>query len=109
MNLPILARHHSVGAALWLYEYLRDNTKAIDAAWMPVADGIEITDEQLAYRLDVTAATIKRWRERLERLGYVFSELMRPRHRRMWIANENARPRREQSFLQASAANGLVN
>jgi len=33
MNLPILARHHSVGAALWLYEYLRDNTKPTDAEW----------------------------------------------------------------------------
>jgi len=107
MNLPILARHHSVGSALWLYEYLRDNTKPIDAEWQPVADGIWITDEQLAYRLDVGVATIKRWRKRLEALGYVYSELVRPRYRKLWLANPNA-TRREQTLL-AAPATGLVN
>lgn len=107
MNLPILARHHSVGSALWLYEYLRDNTKLIDAEWMPVGDGIEITDTQLGYRIDVSEGTARRWRVRLEKLGYLYSERTRARYRRLWLANPNA-PRREQTLL-AAPATGLVN
>jgi len=107
MSLPILARHHSVGAALWLWEYLRDNTKVIDAAWMPVADGIEITDVQLGYRIDVSEGTARRWRMRLEKLGFLYSERTRARYRRLWISNQNA-PRWEQSLLQAPAT-GFVN
>ena|SRR6476660_4558092 len=45
-----------------------------DEPWMAVATGFWITDEQLAYRLDVTAPTIRRWRLRLERLGYLRCE-----------------------------------
>jgi hypothetical protein len=101
MNMPILARHHSIGASLWLWSYLVENTKPVDAEWRPVADGIEITDEQLGHRLDVGVATIRRWRKRLEALGYICTELMRPRYRRMWLANQNGPP--WQQSLQAPA------
>lgn len=109
MTLPdILGSRHSVGPALFLWEYLLcNNTKLIDAPWMPVADGIWISDEQLAYRLDVTAPTIKRWRRRLEQLGYLRTELVRRRYRKFWLANAYASSQ-EQSLLTAPVA-GPVN
>jgi|SRR5580692_490403 hypothetical protein len=107
MNMPILARHHTVGTALWLYEYLREHAKQTEAEWMPVADGLWITDTQLAYRLDVTEATVRRWRKRLERLGYAYTELVRPRYRKFWLANPNALAK-QQAQLQAPMS-GLVN
>lgn len=86
MSLPeIPVCHHSIRDAL----YLLSNTKLIDEPC-----------EQLAYRLDMTAATIKRWRKRLERLGHVRTELVRPRYRKMWLANAYASSR-EQTLLDA--------
>ena len=76
MTLPdILGCRHSVGTALFLWEYVLCQTKLIDEPWMPVAKGIWISDEQLAYRLDVTTGTIKRCRKRLEQLRYLRTEL----------------------------------
>jgi hypothetical protein len=109
MSLPdILFCHRLVRDALWLWEYLLANTVPSDEPWMAVATGFWITDEQLAYRLDVTAPTIKRWRLRLERLGYLRFELVRPRHRLMWLANLQA-PSQSQTLLEAPVAAGLVN
>lgn len=36
-SLDIFASRHSVGNALWLYEYLLSNTQPVDLPWMPVA------------------------------------------------------------------------
>jgi len=104
----ILSNHRAVGAALVLHQYLAAHTTPGGDPWLAVAGGIWITSEQLAYRLDTTASTIERWRKRLERFGYLHSERVRPRFRKFWVANENARPR-EQASVQAAAANGLVN
>jgi hypothetical protein len=109
MNPPaILSNHRVVGPALVLHQYLAAHTTPGDEPWLPVSGGMWVTTEQLAYRLDTTAPTIEKWRKRLERLGYLCSEKVRPRFRKYWIRNENARPR-EQSLLQAPAASGLVN
>lgn len=109
MSLPdILACRHSIGSALWLYDYLLSNTQVVDLPWMPVAGGIWVTDEQLSYRLDVTTATIKRWRKKLEKFGYLHTELVVPRHRKFWIANANASTR-QQTLLEAPVTSGAVN
>jgi hypothetical protein len=109
MSFPdILANRHSVGNALWLYEYLLSNTQVVDLPWMPVAGGMWITDEQLAYRVDVTAPTIKRWRKKLEKLGYLHTEVVQPRFRRMWLANANASTR-QQTLLEAPVSTSVVN
>ncbi len=107
MTLPILARRHAIGSSLWLWSYLAENTKAVESEWMPVADGMWISDTQLGFRIDVGEATIRRWRKKLMALGYIYVERVRPRYRKFWIANPNP-PVREQGLLQAPAS-GLVN
>jgi hypothetical protein len=109
MSLPdILSCRHSIGSALWLYSYLLSNTQVVDLPWMPVAGGIWVSDEQLAYRVDVTTATIKRWRKKLEKHGYLHTEVVQPRFRRMWLANANASIR-QQTLLAAPVTSGVVN
>jgi len=108
MTLPdILGCRQSVGTALYLWEFILCQTKVIDEPWMSVAGGMAITDEQFAFRLDTTAATIKRWRTRLEQLGYLRTELVRRRYRKMWLANAYASSP-EQTLLTAPVV-GTVN
>jgi hypothetical protein len=97
----------SLGTAPWLYEYLAWNTQPTDDPWIPVAGGAAFTDEYLAYRLDVTATTIGRWRKLLERLGYVRTLLVRPRYRRMWLPNLHTAGR--QQTLMETPVNAAVN
>jgi hypothetical protein len=47
------------------------------AVWRRGIDSLVQADEQLAYRLDVTAATTKAWRKRLEAYGYLYGESVR--------------------------------
>jgi hypothetical protein len=92
---------------LWLYLDLLASTRLIDERLMPVAEGIAISDEQLAHRLDLTMATIGRWRKLLERLGYVRTQLVRPRYRKMWLPNLHAGSR--QQTLMETPVNAAVN
>jgi hypothetical protein len=55
-------------------------------------------DEFLAAQLKVSVAMLRRWRVRLEGLGYVRTEPVPSRHRRFWILNVN--PKTEQPELQ---------
>jgi transposase len=71
-----------------------------------VAGGIWVSNEQLAYRIDVGVPTIERWRKRLERAGYLRCELVRPRFRKMWLVNMNA-VRREQTLVEAPASSAV--
>jgi hypothetical protein len=105
--LDILACRHSIGSALWLYEYLLSNTQIVDLPWMPVARGIWVTDEQLAYRVDVTVPTIKRWRKKLEKFGYLHTEIVVPRHRKMWLANLTATSG-QQTLVEAPVTTSTV-
>jgi hypothetical protein len=108
MTLTDIFLHRpSLGTALWLYEYLAWNTQLTENPWIPVAGGVAFTDEYLAYRLDVTAATIGRWRKRLERLGYVRTQLVRPRYRKMWLPNLHMSNR--QQTLMETPVNAAVN
>jgi hypothetical protein len=102
-----LLHRPSLGTALWLYEYLAWDTQLAEDRWIPVAGGAAFTDEYLAYRLDVTAATIGRWRKLLERFGYVRTQLVRPRYRKMWLPNLHMSSR--QQTLMETPVNAAVN
>ena len=101
------ANRPAVGSALWLYEYLAWNTQLTEDSWIPVADGVAFTDEYLGYRLDVTATTVGRWRKLLEKLGYVRTQLVRPRYRKMWLPNMQT-PTRQQTLIE-TPVNAAVN
>jgi hypothetical protein len=109
MSLPlpdVLTAHYAIRDALWPYLYLLTNTTPSDEPWIPVAGGIWVSNEQLAYRIDVGVPTIERWRKRLERAGYLRCELVRPRFRKMWLVNMNA-VRREQTLVEAPASSAV--
>jgi hypothetical protein len=87
----IFGRHGTVRDAVWLWLWLWTHTKPLNnAAWQPVSDGSPISDVQIAFNLDVGVETVRRWRQRLEGLGFVRSEIVRPRYRRFWTVG--ARP-----------------
>jgi hypothetical protein len=84
----IFGSHGTVKSAVWLWLYLWTYAKPSDGAWESVSDGSPISDAQIAVALDVGVETVRRWRQRLEGLGFIRSKIVRPRHRRFWIAGE---------------------
>jgi hypothetical protein len=97
----IFANHGTVRDAVWLWLWLWTYTKPLNAEWQPVSDGLAISDVQIAWNLDVSVETVRRWRRRLERFGFIRTELVRPRHRRFWLVKP-AGP--EQALLEAPVA-----
>lgn len=88
MTLPeILGNRDAVGSSVWLWLYLSNYTDLANQRWQTVLSGGVVTDEQIAFHLDVSAGQIRRWRRRLENLGYIKTELVSPRHRRFWLSN----------------------
>jgi hypothetical protein len=88
MPIPLFSSHGTVKNAIWLWLWLWTHAKPSDGAWEPVSDGMPISDAQIAVSLDVGVETVRRWRQRLEGLGFIRSKIVRPRHRRFWIAGE---------------------
>jgi predicted DNA-binding transcriptional regulator len=101
----IFSSRGTVRDALWLWAWLLSHTKLVNVEWQPVADGFAITDEQIAWNLDVSADTVRRWRRRLERLGFIRTELVRPRHRRFWLV----KPGGPEKALLEAPVEGPVN
>jgi hypothetical protein len=102
MPPPILGCFKEVRGALWLWFLLVISAPRLSDTteeWVPVASSIPFQDEFLAAQLKVSVAMVRRWRMRLERLGYVKTEPVPPRHRRFWILNVNAKSA-EQPELQ---------
>lgn len=83
----LLANYANVRGALFLWHYLSNYTPAVATEWQPVGSGFAFSDEYLGAHLDVAAATVRRWRMRLETLGYLKSEVIGPRRRRFWLLN----------------------
>jgi hypothetical protein len=103
----IFSNHGTVRDALWLWAWLLSYTKLVNAEWQPVADGNAIPDSQIAWNLDVSVETVRRWRRRLERLGFIRTQVVRPRHRRYWMVR--VQPTDPARSLMETAASGMVN
>lgn len=88
MNPPsILSNFAAVGNAVWLYQWILIYTRPANTRWQIVANGEPMSDERIAVCIDVSASMVRRWREKLTRLGYVKVELVRPRHRKFYLVN----------------------
>jgi hypothetical protein len=106
MPAPLIFNSHgAVRDALWLWLWLWVYTKPVNAEWQPVSGGFAISDAQIAFNLDVSVETVRRWRRRLERLGFIRTELVRPRCRKFWLVKPTGP---EQSLLEVPVA-GAVN
>jgi hypothetical protein len=100
----ILSNQAEVRDGVWLWLLFLANSANLNQSpdsWVPVANGLPLQDEALAVQLRVSARVVRRWRMRLERLGYIRSEVVYPRHRRFWVLNMD--PKTEQTPLQAPA------
>ena len=72
MPVPLIfSSHATVRDAVWLWLWLWTYTKPFNAEWQPVSDGLPISDAQIAFNLDVSVETVRKWRKRLERLGFI--------------------------------------
>lgn len=100
----IFTSHGTVRDAVWLWAWLLSYTKLVNAEWQPVSDGFAISDVQIAWNLDVSVETVRRWRRRLERLGFIRTELVKPRCRKFWLVKP-AGP--EQSLLEVPVASAV--
>jgi len=109
MPAPLIFNSRAeVRDALWLWTWLLSYTKNVDADWQPVADGIAIPDAQIAWNLDVSVETVRRWRRRLERLAFIRTQIVRPRYRQYWMVrvrpNDPAR-----ALMESASSSTLVN
>jgi hypothetical protein len=106
MAVPLIfGSHGKVRDAVWLWLYLWTYTKPFNGEWQPVFDNSPISDAQIAFNLDVSVETVRRWRLRLERLGFIRTDIVRSRYRRYWLGKPGAP---EQS-LAATQVEGPVN
>lgn len=76
--LNIFPLRPKVGDAIWLWTILNFGTspKDADREWFPVAEGVGLTDRQLAGALGCTKETLTEWRERLESVGMIRTTLV---------------------------------
>jgi hypothetical protein len=76
MPVPLIfGSHGRVRDALWLWFYLWTHAKPSGTEWQPCFDGSPISDAQIAFNLDVSAETVRKWRLRLERLGFIRTDV----------------------------------
>jgi len=80
-------RRREIGDAIWLWTLLCVYSQESTEEWWTVCSGGEISDERLGVYLDVSADLAKKWRVKLERLGMIRTELVRPLNRKFWIKN----------------------
>lgn len=92
-NEPIgmeLAKHRRImGESMWLWLLLVYYSEQSIAEWWSVSSAGLITDEQLGFNLEVSAATAKKWRKRLEAAAMIRTELVQPGRRKIWVFNAN--------------------
>jgi hypothetical protein len=81
------AKRRAIRGAVWLWILLGVNAEQSEAEWWPVCAGGAISDERIAVNLDVSAAKAKKWRVRLEHLGMIRTEMVRPLNWKIWILN----------------------
>jgi len=106
MPVPfIFGSHGRLRDSVWLWLYLSTYTKPLNTEWQPVFDGNAISDAQVSFNLDVGVETVRRWRQRLERLGYIRTEVARPRFRRYCLG----RPGSPEQSLVATPVSEAVN
>lgn len=80
-------QRRKLGESIWLYLLLIVHATQAEGPWWPVCASAPISDERLAVFLDVAAPTVREWRQKLERAGFVRSEPSGlPLHRRFWVA-----------------------
>src|SRR5579859_660428 len=87
--MEIGARRRQVRGAIWLWVQLAMYATETEDDWWVVASGEQISDERLGVYLDVSAARVKKWRERLEQLGLIRTEQVRPLNWKFWVMNPN--------------------
>lgn len=85
--MEIGARRRAIGDAIWLWVLLGQYATESNEDWWLVGGGEQISDERLAVYLDVSAAIAKKWRKRLEGLGMIRTEMIRPLQRKFWLRN----------------------
>jgi hypothetical protein len=106
MPVPLIfGSHGKVRDALWLWFYLWTYAKPSGTEWQPCFDGSPISDAQIAFNLDVSAETVRKWRLRLERLGFIRTDVARPRYRRYWLG----KPGSPEPSLVATPVSEAVN
>jgi len=77
-----------LGDSVWLWLLLcRFADLAGDAEWLPVYGGGEVSDGRLGVYLNVAESTARKWRVRLERVGWIRSEAASHLHRKLWVRN----------------------
>jgi len=81
------AKRREFGDSIWLWLLLGLYAEQSEADWWPVCGGGEISDERIGIYLDISAARAKRWRVRLERIGMIRTEMVRPLNRKFWVRN----------------------
>jgi hypothetical protein len=66
-----------IGDAVWLWNLLNGFMKYIaEEQWLTVADGKPVSDLDIGTRLFCTEETVKAWREKLESVGLIRTELL---------------------------------
>jgi Helix-turn-helix domain len=106
MSVPLIfGSHGRVRDALWLWFYLWTYAKPSTTEWQPCFDSLPISDAQIAFNLDVSVETVRKWRSRLEKLGFIRTEVVRPRYRRYLLG----KPGVPDQSLAATQVEGPVN
>lgn len=85
--MEIGARRRAIGDAIWLLAVFGLYAEQSEADWWLVGGGDEISDERIGVYLDISAARAKKWRVRLEKLGLIRTEMIRPLQRKFWLRN----------------------
>ena len=98
--MDILEKRPALENAIWLWLLLnRHASMKASEKWWSVNSGTGYNDETLAAALNVSSATARKWRVRLERAGLIRSFPGTPRKRSFAILNitwkENDKPAAE--------------
>lgn len=82
-------KRREMRGAVWLWLQMLVFAEESSEEWWLVCDGGEISHERVAVFLDVSAARVRKWHLRLEKLGVIRAELIRSGNWRFWVRNPN--------------------
>jgi hypothetical protein len=106
MEMDFAGHRRIMGESTWLWLMLVYYSEQSNAEWWPVSSAAMISDEQLGSNLEVTAATAKKWRKRLEAAGMIRTERVQPGKWKIWVLNANQPG--QQSFQMPLCPSALV-
>jgi predicted ArsR family transcriptional regulator len=101
--MSLYALRPKIREAIYLWLLLGTCVPDTGDQWLVVANGNGVSDEELAMRLDIPAATARKWRKKLEAVGAIRTTQVGPRTRRFELFNFAAQPAEEKPHI------GLVN